>query len=103
MPVVHDFKSGHFYHTAKLVPDAPLFHRAETFETDPPFRRAKSLVIRLWPSATALVVGRFKPTGQTEDEALMAAVGWDCRDDEVDLLDDTGHLLPQFEEEGHAA
>lgn len=83
-----------FAHAIALDPNAPRLHTAVTDELDPPFRRSRSLVLRLWKSR-GLVLGWWRKTGRDEDEALMAAL----QGVETSLLDEDGYLLPNFEVE----
>jgi hypothetical protein len=75
MPVSRDL--GQFFVMPIWVDaTAPVAHRAPTREIEPPFRVSlRSVVLRLWPSRRALVVGRWQPSGLSEEEALQAAVG----------------------------
>jgi hypothetical protein len=74
MPVSRDL--GQFFVMPIWVDaSAPLAHRAPTREIEAPFRVSlRSIVLRLWPLRRALVVGRWHPSGLSEEEALQAAV-----------------------------
>lgn len=61
-------------HTLKLQRTAPLLHWATTNELEVPYRTSRSLVVRLWPSTRALVLGWWRQTGRTEEEGLGAAL-----------------------------
>jgi hypothetical protein len=77
-----------FVHAIALKPTSPRLHTATTFEVDEPYRRSKSLVVRLWRSH-GLVFGRWHSTGLEEKDALLAAVGGV---DDFSMWDDEGYL-----------
>jgi hypothetical protein len=72
----HDL--GHvFCHVINVKPGTELLHWAPTNEIEPPFRTARSAVIRLFPLRKALVVGWWRDSHLGEEEALLRAVsGW---------------------------
>lgn len=94
MPETHDLGRA-FIHTIYLIEGAPLVHLFPTQELDEPFRVSKnSIVVRLWPSRRGVVLGWWKSSGLTEAEALRSAV----RAHDIAILDDTGHILDEFED-----
>lgn len=94
MATTHDFRTGHFFHFAKVKRGTALQHRAITQEYDEPFRFSESRIIRLWPLTTAVVLGKWEDSGLEEDDALRAAL-W--AGDDLDVVDAQGHISPQFE------
>lgn len=74
MPVSKDF--GQFFVLAiKVISDAGWIWTAPTFEIEPPFRVCtRCVIIRLKPFKTALVFGRWRPSGLREDAALRQAL-----------------------------
>jgi len=95
MPKTYDLPTGEFFHFIKVKPGTPLKHWAMTQEVEVPFRNSLSCVVRLWPFRIALVAGKWYPSGLHEDEALLAALGG--RSDALDVVDEEGHLVDQFE------
>jgi hypothetical protein len=81
MAQTHDF-GPFFVHRINLRPDAPRFSRATTQEIDPPYRRSNPVVVRL-VRGFGIVLGRWRKTGMTEDEALLTALG---RETDLDPL-----------------
>lgn len=74
MPVSKDIGSF-FGLTIKVTSEAGWVWTAPTFEIEPPFRVCKRcLLIRIKPFQTALVVGRWRPSGLSEDAALRQAL-----------------------------
>lgn len=73
MAKTHDFGPA-FVQSIRIKKNTKRFHFAPTQETDEPFRRSKSLVVRLW-GEVALVLGWWRDSGMEETEALLAAIG----------------------------
>lgn len=94
MATTHDFKNGIFFHVVKVIRGTPIHHRAKSQEIEEPFRYSESHVIRLWPTRTALVIGRWTDSGYEEVEALRAAM-WAGGD--INVVDAEGHIRPLFE------
>jgi len=93
MPATKDLGRA-FFHWIYLSKDAPIIHSAPTQELDAPFRNSpRSVVIRLWPYRYGFVLGWWHRSGFSESEALRRGIG--ARVEAV--LDDSGHLLDQFE------
>lgn len=61
-----------FAYRALLRKDAKRIQTAPTQEIDPPFRRATSLVLRVW-GQHGVIVGWWRDSGMDETEALTAA------------------------------
>lgn len=72
MPETHDV-GPLFAHTVNLQPGTPFIHRAPTDEIQPPFRRSKSLIIKVWPGK-GIVLGRWRHTWRSESDALYTAL-----------------------------
>jgi hypothetical protein len=72
MPNTHDI-GVFFVHPINLAPGSPLIHQAPTDEIEPPYRHARSLIIKIWPGK-GLVFGRWRLTGRTESDALYVAL-----------------------------
>ena len=65
----------------------PWIERGDTQEIEWPYRRSRSLVMRLPLARTALVIGRWGPP-RPEMEALLDAVGGTFRSlEEIDVRD----------------
>jgi hypothetical protein len=65
-----------FFHVIHVKRGTPTFHMADTVEIEAPYRRSRSLVIRL-TFRRALVLGWWRDTSWSEEKALMEAVaGW---------------------------
>jgi hypothetical protein len=62
-----------FVHPLNLKPGSPFLHTAPTDEIEPPYRRSKSLIVKVWPGK-GLVLGRWRHTWRRESDALYAAV-----------------------------
>lgn len=89
-----------YFHTMKLAAGSPFLHTAPTDELDPPFRKGRGLVIRLWKifdrslrkhewDYRAIVVGIWTGKHPNEEAAVSSALqGWgmDVYDEE-DLTD----------------
>jgi hypothetical protein len=74
MPATKDL-GKFFVLTIKVTPEAGWAWCAPTFEIEPPFRVCKRcLIVRLKPFKTALVLGRWRPSGLSEDAALRQAL-----------------------------
>lgn len=80
-----------FFYVIKVRPGTPPLHTAPTFEVDPPFRRSRSLIVRIpFGFYSALVIGWWRASHASEEEALYAALdgyGIDLYDEDVDLSD----------------
>lgn len=63
-----------FFHTIGLQKKSDLFHFFPTHEIDPPYRWSKSLVMRFPGTTKGLVVGWWRKTIRTEDEAVLAGM-----------------------------
>lgn len=63
-----------FAHWISLDASSPRFHRAPTQEMDEPYRRSNSLVVRFW-GERGLVLGWWRDTGYTEDQATLQGLG----------------------------
>jgi hypothetical protein len=61
-----------FFHPVRLVPETPFLHTASTEELDPPYRTSRSLVVHLG-RGYGIVLGRWRRTGRTAEEALLTA------------------------------
>lgn len=72
MPNTHDV-GPFFFHGIRLRPRTALIHRAVTDELDPPFRTSNSVVLRFF--RWGLVLGRWRATGRTDEEAWGAIGG----------------------------
>lgn len=74
MPASKDL--GQFFVlTIKVTSEAGWVWTAPTFEIEAPFRVCKHcLIVRLKPFKTALVLGRWRPSGLSEDAALRQAL-----------------------------
>lgn len=71
MPQTHDL--GRFFaYRALLKKDAKRFQTAPTQEIDEPYRKATSLVVRLW-GQRGVILGWWRKSGLSEVEALTAA------------------------------
>ena len=78
---------GNFYWHNLTYPYKPkgLWETADTQEIDPPFRRGHGLAIRVPFTRKAIVIGRWKETGYSENQALTYAInGRGLKKDEVD-------------------
>lgn len=84
-----------FVHGIPLNPKSPRLHTATTNEVDEPYRQSKSLVVRLWRTH-GFVLGWWRKTDRTEEQALVDALQAHL---DVDLLDEDGYLLPNYEPE----
>jgi hypothetical protein len=62
-----------FTHTLNLKPGAPFLHTAPTDEIEPPYRRSKSLIIKVW-AGKGIVLGRWRNTYRNENDALYTAI-----------------------------
>lgn len=80
-----------FFQLIRLKRGTPFAHRAPTYEISPPYRRSTSLILHVWPGH-GLVIGIWKRSGLSEEEALRAAT----QAEDHDPLDEDGHLLPRF-------
>jgi len=77
-----------FLHLVNLK-GGPLLHLGKSQEIERPFRSSGVVVIRLFPLRKGLVLGWWRNTGLSEQEALIKALqawGVDLYND--DLLDD---------------
>ena len=63
-----------FVQSIWLTEGAPVFHTAPTNELEEPYRKSKSLIVRIPFSRRAVVLGFWRKTERTEDEALAEAV-----------------------------
>ncbi|WP_019629720.1 hypothetical protein [Actinomadura atramentaria] len=81
-----------FFHTCPLSDQAPLIHRAPSWEVDYPFRAGRSIIVR-W-RGRGLVFGYWK-TPLDEDAALTRAI--DAH--QAEMFDRDGALLPHFTKE----
>ncbi|MFE9525109.1 hypothetical protein [Streptomyces sp. NPDC006631] len=72
MPKTHDV-GPFFAHLLNLKPGAPFLHTAPTDEIERPYRRSKSVVVKIWPGK-GLVLGRWRNTWRNENDALYTAV-----------------------------
>lgn len=59
MPQFYEIGRRAYFQVLDLNRDSPVIHTAPTYETEDPYRVGKSLIIRLWPSARAVVLGRW--------------------------------------------
>jgi hypothetical protein len=85
---------GYFIGFIRLERGSPIFHRYRLDEYEGECRTSKAVFIRLWPTRWAVAVGRWRPSGRTEEETveyLMQARN-------MDLYDDEGNLDPRFED-----
>lgn len=80
-----------FWHVVGITRGTPFAHRASSIEIQHPFRVARPLVLHIWPGK-GLVLGVWRRTGWTEEEALRAAT----QAVDVDPLDLDGHLEPRY-------
>jgi hypothetical protein len=80
-----------FVQFVRLKRGTAFLHTATTFEIVEPFRRSQSIIVHCWPGR-GLVVGFWRRTGWTEEEALRAAT----QAEDFDPLDENGHLEPRF-------
>lgn len=85
MAMTHDL-GPFFVHTVDLKPDSPRHHRAVTYEIEEPFRTSRSHVFRLFGSH-GLVFGRWRDSGWSEEDALMAALGREMAEAEPDEIE----------------
>lgn len=83
-----------FVHSVRLKKGTPLAHRASTQELEEPFRLSpRSLVLRYWPTTYGTVIGRWKDSGYSEEQAFFAGLdGY-----EADPLDSEGRLLDAYD------
>jgi hypothetical protein len=78
---------GNFYWHELTYPYKPkgLWEPADTQEIDAPFRRGHGLAIRVPFTCKAIVIGHWKETGYSENQALTYAInGRGLKKDEVD-------------------
>lgn len=78
---------GPFYTHGITYPVKPkeLFEKAESQETEVPFRRGAGFAVRFPFTRKAIVIGKWKKTGYTESEALTYAInGRPLAKDELD-------------------
>lgn len=62
-----------FVHLIRIRPSTPPVHIGDTIEIEAPYRRSRSLIVRIsW--SRALVIGWWRDTSWDEEAALMAAV-----------------------------
>lgn len=84
-----------FWMPVRLRKHTQRISSAPTFEIEEPFRVSpKSLVVRFC-GGRGLVLGRWYHSGMDETEALQQAIDAS----EIDLLDSSGSLLPEFDAE----
>lgn len=63
-----------FWHTISLKQDGPIYHRYPTHEIDHPYRWANSHILRLPWSSKGLVLGWWRNTTRTEEQAILDAM-----------------------------
>jgi hypothetical protein len=63
-----------FFHSISLKKKSPLVHMNQTHEIDEPYRWSKSLILRLPWATRGLVLGWWRNTTRTEDEAILAGM-----------------------------
>lgn len=63
-----------FWHQIGLRKNSSIFHMFESHEPDPPYRWSKSLIIRLPFSTKGIVIGWWRKTDRTEEEAILAGM-----------------------------
>jgi hypothetical protein len=69
-----DIGSLYWHPTSYKIKPKELWEKAESQETEYPFRRGAAIIVRLPFSKKALVMGIWKETGFSESEALTSAV-----------------------------
>jgi hypothetical protein len=83
IPIVVEFTKLHyqthsfgplFWHTIRLTPESPKYHRYLSHETDEPFRKANAHIFRLRKDGSGLVVGLWRKTSRSEQEMLLDAM-----------------------------
>lgn len=73
-----------FWHSIRLKKRSSLVHIFPTHETDYPYRWSKSLVLRLPWATYGIVLGWWRDTTRTEEEAILAGMqGRDMSYDEL--------------------
>jgi len=63
-----------FFHSISLRTKSPIVHIFPTHEIDPPYRWSNSLILRLPWTTRGLVIGWWRNTTRTEDEAILAGM-----------------------------
>lgn len=63
-----------FFHSIRLQKKSDLLHFFPTHEIDYPYRWSKSLIVRFPGTTRGLVVGWWRNTSRTEDEAVLAGM-----------------------------
>lgn len=72
-----------FWHSISLQKDSSIFHMFPSHEMDEPHRWSNSLIVRLPGTTRGIVLGFWRNTGRTEQEALLDALaGRQMKDDE---------------------
>lgn len=64
-----------FWHSIRLKKKSPIFHTNPSHEVDAPYRWSKSLIVRLPWATRGLVIGWWRDTTRTEEDAILAAMG----------------------------
>lgn len=63
-----------FWHSISLRKKSPIVHTCSTHEIDPPYRWSKSLILRLPWTTYGLVLGWWRDTDRTEEQAILAGM-----------------------------
>lgn len=63
-----------FFHRIGLRKNSSIAHFFPTHEIDPPYRWSKSLILRLPWTTYGLVLGWWRDTERTEDQAILAGM-----------------------------
>ena len=63
-----------FCHTISLRKDGPVYHRYPSHELDHPYRWSNSHILRLPWTSYGLVVGHWRKTERTEEQAILDAM-----------------------------
>lgn len=63
-----------FFHSISLKKKSAIFHMSQTHEIDEPYRWSNSLVLRLPWTTRGLVLGWWRNTTRTEDDAILAGM-----------------------------
>lgn len=63
-----------FWHRISLKPDAPRYHRYPTHMIDAPYHWANSHILKLHRDGSGIVLGWWKKSDRTEEQALIDAM-----------------------------